>query len=79
MHEMQTAVTDVRGVGQSVCHAAQLCMVHLCSLCQITLASCSSSCHITGQNVLSAYIILIGTFSCDCQLSVGEDCTGFII
>jgi len=46
MHQMQTIVTDIRGVCtsvcQSVCHAAQLCAVHSCSLCQITLASCSS-------------------------------------
>jgi len=39
---MQTIVTDVRGVCPSVClsHAVELCAVHSCSLCQITLASC---------------------------------------
>jgi len=51
---MQTIVTDVRGVCQSVCHecttwphvvkptwdSASLCGVIWCSLCQITLASC---------------------------------------
>jgi len=56
MHEMQTIITDDRGVCQSVCHAAQLssdaCSVHgviRCSLCQITLASC----FLFYQNMLS--------------------------
>jgi len=52
MHEMQTIVTDVSVVCLSVCQmsvslsaAAQLARLHcavviLCSLCQITLASC---------------------------------------
>jgi len=30
-------------VCQSLCHVAQLCVVHSCSLCQITLASCSKT------------------------------------
>jgi len=41
IHKIQTVITDVRGVCplvcQSVCHAAQLCVVHSCSLCQISL------------------------------------------
>jgi len=40
MHEMQTIDTDVRGVSLSVCHAAQLCAVPSCSLCQVTLTVC---------------------------------------
>jgi len=44
MHQMLTIVIDLRGVHQSVCHAAQLTQLHCvgviqCSLCQITLAS----------------------------------------
>jgi len=56
LHEMQTIVTDVRCVCQSVCHectkwphtvkltwdSASLFGVIWCSLCQITLASCYS-------------------------------------
>jgi len=41
MHEMQTVVTDVRGVSPSVC--LSICLsrgVIRCSLCQITLALC---------------------------------------
>jgi len=51
MHEMQTIVTDVCCVSLSVCHAAEfggacsVCGVILCSLCQITLASCYLSKH----------------------------------
>jgi len=49
MHEIQTIVTNVRHVCQSVspsvclsvCQAAQLCVAHSCSLYQITLALCS--------------------------------------
>jgi len=39
MHEVQTIVTDVCVVSLS-CHVAQLCVLHSCSLCPITLASC---------------------------------------
>jgi len=39
MHEMQTIVTDVH-VCPSVCRAAQLCVMHSCSVCRITVASC---------------------------------------
>jgi len=41
MHEIQTTVTDVRDRGVcppvclSVCHAAQLSVVHMCSLCKL--------------------------------------------
>jgi len=41
MHEMQTIVTDVCSVYQSVCHTAQFggtCSV--CGICLITLGSC---------------------------------------
>jgi len=51
MHEMQTIVTDVHGVCQSVCPSRGSARLHCawvirCSLCQITLASC---CHCLRQ------------------------------
>jgi len=46
MHEMQTIVTDMRGVCQSIClsvtrlNSASQCGGHSVQLCQITFASC---------------------------------------
>jgi len=37
---LMIAVSVCQPVRKSVCHAAWLCIMHLCSLCQITLASC---------------------------------------
>jgi len=66
MHEMLTILTDVHGVCQSVCHAAALAVyttccvrgVIRCSLCQMLLASCSSSALRKTSYTINSYLYM---------------------